>query len=145
MGQIAGPHRRPAAANPDIDIDFDVATLHMLGHRGFIIAGHRSALSGNLDAEGTEVFGNRMSHILDGGERYVLLDFSEVNYINSSGLHILILVAQRVAGSGGTLVVAGVREHLQKVLKISGLASILTLRPTKAEALAFFPQEIARS
>jgi anti-anti-sigma factor len=92
--------------------------------------------------EGTKVFVERMTQILEGGERYVLLDFTDAAYINSSGLHALILVARRLASSGGMLILAGVNDQIQKVLKISGLASTFTLQPTKAEALGSFPQYI---
>lgn len=96
-------------------------------------------LSGKLDAEGTKVFGERTTQILESGERYVLLDFTDVAYINSSGLHILVLIERRLASSGGKLVLTGVSERIQNVLIISGLSAILTLQPTKAEALASFP------
>src|SRR5437899_8151232 len=50
MRQVAGPYRRPAAAQPDIDPDMDLASFHMLSNRSLAIARHRSALGGDLDA-----------------------------------------------------------------------------------------------
>ena len=97
-------------------------------------------LSGKLDIEGGKMLVERMTQILDGGERYILLDFTDIAYINSSGLRALLLVAKQLASSGGMLVLAGLSDPNQKVLMISGLTSIFTLRPTKAEALGSFPQ-----
>ena len=97
-------------------------------------------LSGKLDIEGGKMLVERMTQILAGGERYILLDFTNVVYINSSGLRGLLLVAKQLASSGGMLILAGVSDPNQKVLNISGLASVFTLRPTKAEALGSFPQ-----
>jgi len=97
-------------------------------------------LSGKVEAEGTKRFVQGMTEILDGGERYILLDLTDVAYINSSGVHALVLVAKRVASSGGKLILAGVSDPIQKVLKISGLTSSFTLQPTKTEALGSFPQ-----
>lgn len=97
-------------------------------------------LSGKVESEGTKTFVEKITKILDGGERYILLDFTDVAYLNSSGVHALVLVAKRLANSGGKLVLTGVSDPIQKVLKISGLASFFTLQPTKAEALASFPQ-----
>ncbi|MGA3328089.1 MAG: STAS domain-containing protein [Terriglobia bacterium] len=97
-------------------------------------------LRGKVEAEGTKRFVQRMTEILDGGERYILLDLTDVAYINSSGVHALVLVANQVASSGGKLILAGVSDSIQKVLKISGLTSSFTLQPTKAEALGSFPQ-----
>jgi anti-anti-sigma factor len=97
-------------------------------------------LSGKVDIEGAKMLVERITQILDGGERYILLDFTHVAYINSSGLRALILVARQLASSGGMLILAAVSDPIQEVLKISGLASSFTLRPTKAEALGSFPQ-----
>jgi anti-sigma B factor antagonist len=97
-------------------------------------------LGGKLDIEGAKMLVDRITQILGGGERYILLDFTDLAYINSSGLRGLLLVAKQLASSGGKLILAGVSDQNQNVLKISGLASIFTFRPTKAEALASFPQ-----
>src|SRR5712691_11527201 len=50
VGQIAGPHRRPAASDTDVDNDADIAAFHMLGDRTLVIPGHRAALLRDLDA-----------------------------------------------------------------------------------------------
>src|ERR1700730_3307540 len=50
MRQIAGPYRRPAAAEPDIDFDKDLAPFHVLADRSLAIARHRPALAGDFDA-----------------------------------------------------------------------------------------------
>ena len=97
-------------------------------------------LRGKLDMEGAKMLVDKMTEILSGGERSILLDFTDITYINSAGLRGLILVAKQLASSGGTLILAGVSGQNQNILEISGLASIFTLRPTKAEALASFPQ-----
>src|SRR6202023_2756182 len=43
VGQIAGPHRRLAAADTDIDGNVDVAPLHVLGDGCLVVAGIRAA------------------------------------------------------------------------------------------------------
>src|ERR1700757_3473563 len=50
VGQIAGPHRRLAAADADIDADRDLAALHVFGDRRLVIIGHRAAFSRDLNA-----------------------------------------------------------------------------------------------
>ena len=97
-------------------------------------------LSGKLDIEGAKMLVEKMTQILAGGERYIVLDFTDISYINSAGLRGLILVAKQLASSGGKLVLAAVSEPNQNILEISGLTSIFTLRPTRAEALGSFPQ-----
>jgi anti-anti-sigma factor len=96
-------------------------------------------LSGQIDREGAKIFLERITHILDSGEQYLVIDFTDVTYINSTGLSALILVAKRLGKTRGKFILAGVIDPIQKVLKISGLASLFTILPTKVEALASFP------
>ena len=95
-------------------------------------------LSGQIDREGAKIFLERITHILDSGEQCLVIDFTDVTYINSTGLSALILAAKRLGKTGGKFILAGVIDPIQKVLKISGLASLFTVLPTKAEALASF-------
>jgi anti-sigma B factor antagonist len=95
-------------------------------------------LSGQIDREGARIFLQRITQILDSGQQYLVIDFTGVTYINSTGLSALILVAKRLGKSGGKFILAGVIDPIQKVLKISGLATLFTILPTKAEALASF-------
>jgi anti-sigma B factor antagonist len=95
-------------------------------------------LSGQIDREGARIFLQRITQILDGGQQYLVIDFTGVTYINSTGLSALILVAKRLGKTGGKFILAGVIDPIQKVLKISGLATLFTILPTKAEALASF-------
>jgi anti-anti-sigma factor len=97
-------------------------------------------LTGKIEVEGTKRFVQRITEVLDGGERYILLDFTDVAYIKSASVHALVLVAKRLASSSGKHVLAGVSDPIRKVFKISGLTSFFTLQPIKAEALDSFPQ-----
>ena len=96
-------------------------------------------LSGQIDREGAKIFQARLIQILDSGQQYLVIDFTEVTYINSTGLSALILVAKRLGKTGGKFILVGVIDPIQKVLKISGLATLFTILPTKAEALASLP------
>src|SRR5213078_936829 len=49
VGQVAGPHRRLAAADAEIDADRDLAAFHVFGDRRLVIIRHRTALGGDPD------------------------------------------------------------------------------------------------
>ncbi len=69
------------------------------------------------------------------GHRNLILDLTLVKYIDSSGLS-AILVANRLCQDiNGVLVLAGVSEHVMKLIKISQLNNILEILPTVAEAI----------
>jgi anti-sigma B factor antagonist len=97
-------------------------------------------LNGKIDIPSAKSFLERATQILDGGQKRILLEFTDVNYINSSGLRALIIVAKRMGTSGGWLHLTGVNEQIRSILKISGLNSLFAQYPSKAEALEAFPQ-----
>ena len=68
------------------------------------------------------------------GAKNILLDLSEVKYVDSSGLS-SILVANRLCGQkNGALVLAAVQPHVEKLITISQLNDVLNILPTVEEA-----------
>ncbi|HPK09557.1 MAG TPA: STAS domain-containing protein [Saprospiraceae bacterium] len=68
------------------------------------------------------------------GVRNLILDMTDVKYVDSSGLS-SILTANRLWNGYGTFVVCGaVHPSVKKLIEISHLGSILTLVPTLEEA-----------
>ncbi len=94
-------------------------------------------LSGDIDRDGARVFQQRITKVLDSGEERLLIDFTGVTYINSPGMSVLILIAKRLQASGGKFVLTGVSDSIQKVLKISGLTSLMTMAADRDAALAY--------
>lgn len=71
------------------------------------------------------------------GVKNLLIDLTEVKYIDSSGLS-AILVANRLCKSlDGVMVLAGLSENVKKLIAISQLESILTIVPTAGEGIEF--------
>ena len=50
----------------------------------------------------------------------------------------VLVVAKRLKGEGGQLVLSGMQPHVREVFDISGFLAILNVEPTRAEALARF-------
>jgi anti-sigma B factor antagonist len=59
----------------------------------------------------------------------VVLDVSGVEFMNSSGLSVLIVLAKRLRGQGGELVIRGAQPMLTKTFEISGVTEVLTIEP----------------
>jgi anti-sigma B factor antagonist len=65
----------------------------------------------------------------------LLLDFSDVNYIDSSGLATLIEYFQEVQGFGGKLALASLSSRVRNVFEIVRLQEIFSLYPDVPSAL----------
>jgi len=72
-----------------------------------------------------------------GPVKKVLLDFSGVDYINSSGIAIIIqmLLEERAAGHR-TIGIFGLTPHFKKVFTMVGVAKYATISPDQAAALS---------
>lgn len=79
------------------------------------------------------------------GIRNLILDFSGVKFIDSSGLSAL-LTANRLWSDGKTMVVAGaLQPNVARLFEISRLDTVLNLIPTLDEAVDYvFMEEIER-
>ena len=64
-----------------------------------------------------------------------LLDLSGVDYINSSGLRVLLTVAKRMNDLNGKIVLADVTDLIYQVLQVSGCTSHIGVYPSREEAL----------
>ncbi|HEV2578934.1 MAG TPA: STAS domain-containing protein [Acidobacteriaceae bacterium] len=72
-----------------------------------------------------------------GAVKKVLLDFSGVDYINSSGIAIIIqmLLEERTAGHR-TIGIFGLTPHFKKVFTMVGVAKYASISPDQAAALS---------
>lgn len=76
-------------------------------------------------------------HGLNGGATHVLLDFTGVDYINSSGIAIVIQMLLEAGRSGTqTIGIFGLSPHFQKVFTMVGINKYATLHKDEVTALA---------
>ena len=66
----------------------------------------------------------------------VLLDFTKVEYINSSGIALVIQVLMEAANSGQKVLAFGLSPHFMKVFTMVGITKYAGLFPDQAAALA---------
>lgn len=79
------------------------------------------------------------------GIRNLILDLSEVKYIDSSGLSSLLVGNRVFSEANGMFVLAAVTDHVMKLIKISQLDNVLTILPSVQEAVdAVFMNEIEK-
>ncbi len=95
---------------------------------------HIMAISGNLDSTTSPEAQKALDAVL-AGARTVALDFSELDYISSAGLRVLLGAAKQLRASGGTLRIFGLNQSVREVFEISGFSTILAVYPSEAEAL----------
>ena len=68
--------------------------------------------------------------------KIILLDFTKVDYINSSGIALVIQMLIEAAGAGQKVYAYGLSPHFTKVFTMVGITKYAGLFPTQVEAIA---------
>jgi len=93
---------------------------------------------GKLDGTNSAELESVLAVEITGGANQILLDFSALDYISSSGLRVIIASAKQLKRQEGLVALCQLNEHIQKVFKMSGFDTILAIETTRESALAAF-------
>lgn len=91
---------------------------------------------GRIDSATGPAFEKDVLQQIDDGQRLVLLDFAELQYISSAGLRIVLLAAKKMKTAGGKLVLCSLNPQIAEVFQISGFSNILDIHPSRDSALS---------
>ena len=75
------------------------------------------------------------------GFKNIILDLSLVQFVDSSGLSALLVGNRLSKEANGTFVLTNLNTHIQKLVKISQLESILNIVPSLSESIDFVMME----
>jgi anti-sigma B factor antagonist len=89
---------------------------------------------GRLDAGTVEAFAQRLHQLIDGGERRLVIDGEQLEYITSAGLVVLMVAAKRLKALDGRTVLSSLKPHIAEVFEIAGFKSIFPIYGSAEEA-----------
>ncbi len=97
------------------------------------------ALSGKImgGPEAGEI-NEQINNFIDKGKIKIIIDLENVEWMNSSGLGILIGVITTLKNNGGKLIVTNISERIMNLLRITKLVSVFDIEPDLDSALAAF-------
>lgn len=88
----------------------DVATFH---------------LKGRLDSNTSIPFEETVFRSIDAGNRKLVMDFADLDYISSAGLRVILKAAKNLKKSEGDLVLCAMQDYVKEVFEISGFDTFL--------------------
>jgi len=90
---------------------------------------------GEVDVFTAPLLRERLVELVEGGARRVIVDLSEVSFLDSTGLAVLVGVWQRLRNHDGFFAVAAANERIERVLRTTRLDQSLKLHDTVDEAV----------
>jgi anti-anti-sigma factor len=94
------------------------------------------SVSGRLDSMTSESFEQLLMSRIDAGQTKLVIDFSDLSYISSAGLRVLLMAAKRLKKEAGAFALCRLGDPIREVLEISGFLSILTVVDNQDAAVA---------
>ena len=95
-------------------------------------------LNGRLDSNTSKLLEDKVMEVLGQGRKKLLMDFADVDYINSTGLRVLLLALQQLKKNQGKLVLCSIKDYMKEVFEISGYTEIFPIFSDQPEGLKGF-------
>lgn len=83
-------------------------------------------------------FHDELAKVLSSGKKNVIVDMSDVKFVNSSGLGNIVRAFSTVKDAGGLMKLAGVTDKIDGLLSITKLNSVFEQYPSVEEASKSF-------
>jgi anti-anti-sigma factor len=93
-------------------------------------------LAGRLDASAVQPAELSFSQLLTSGTPRIAIDMSELTYIGSAGLRVLLVFAKKVRQSDGKVALFDLVPEVREVFSFSGFDTIFAVHANSAAAIA---------
>lgn len=94
------------------------------------------AVGGEIDVYTAPKLRDTISDIVSGGAYDLVVDLSAVEFLDSTGLGVLVGGLKKVRAHDGSLALVCAEGRLLKIFRITGLAKVFTIHADQASALA---------
>lgn len=85
-------------------------------------------IDGRLDSAGSDQIATRFSAMSSGSKPFVIVDLSQVSFLSSIGIRLIIQNAKALQGKGGKMVlITGNNEHVSSTLDSTGISGLVPL------------------
>ena len=88
--------------------------------------------------EGSSALRDSLRELIAQGDKKILLNLSDVSYIDSSGIGELVSGFTSVANAGGTLKLLGLTKRVKDLLQITKLYTVFDVHEEEAHAVRSF-------
>jgi len=83
---------------------------------------------GELDMHTGPLLAERLEGVVEQGPDTVVVEMTQLTFMDSSGLSVLLGAHKSLAERGGSLILAGPNQYILKTLDITGLTDVLPVR-----------------
>ena len=93
-------------------------------------------VKGRIDSATAPALGERLTALLGGIGRRLVLDLGQLEYISSAGFRVLLLAGKRADASESRLVLCGVSGKVRQLFDIGGFLDLFSITASREEGIA---------
>ena len=111
-------------------VDLTTQIRNLNGNIGMI------EIIGDVTGQSEDALMGAYNQVTSQGARNILLDFSRLDYMNSSGIGLLVTLLIRVKRQNQRLYACGLTEYYRQIFDLTRLDEAIVIYPSEEEALA---------
>ncbi len=92
------------------------------------------SVRGEVDVYTAPKFRERLIELVSDGKHRIIVDLEGVDFLDSTGLGVLVGALKRVRANGGELALVCTSPRIRKVFEVTGLTKVFSLYDTVDEA-----------
>ena len=94
------------------------------------------AVAGEIDVYTAPKLREALIDLVNGGSYHIVVDVERVDFLDSTGLGVLVGGLKRVRAHNGSLRVVCTQERLLKIFRITGLTKVFSIHDSVSDAVA---------
>ncbi len=102
-----------------------------------------ATVHGQVDSATAPTFEAKLLALIDRGERRLVVDGSMLSYLNSAGLKVFLVAAKKLEPLGGKMALCALAPNVLMIFEMIGFTKIMTIVPSREEALRLMADEAA--
>jgi anti-anti-sigma factor len=92
------------------------------------------SVRGRLDAVSSPDMEKELDRLIAEGERSLILDLGQLDYISSAGLRVILAATKKLKGKEGKLFLTSLKSVVKEVFEVSGFGAIIPIFDSVGEA-----------
>jgi anti-sigma B factor antagonist len=100
------------------------------------------SVTGEIDVYTAPTLREQLNEVVASGQHHLVVDMAGVDFLDSTGLGVLVGGLKRVRSHNGGLQLVCDQEKILKVFRITGLTKVFPIHPTLEQALAERPTSV---
>ena len=92
-------------------------------------------LKGRLDTLSSSSLEKKLLDLSEQNENELIIDFSQLDFISSSGLRVLLMAGKKLKSVKGKIAFCTLKDHVKEVFDIAGFTILFHMFPSQEEAM----------